>query len=139
MSQKSQPTNLPPGWVKAQLSDLFNDPKSHIVDGPFGSNLKAAEYTDSGIPILRIQNIERYRLIRKNIKYITKEKADDLARHAYQVDDIIVTKLGNPLGKACLVPQSMQNGIIVADLVRLRLTHDNIDKKLLVYFINSPS
>lgn len=49
-----------------------------------------------------------------------------------------VTKLGDPLGKACSVPTGIQPGIIVADLVRLRLNHYNIDKKWLVHAINSP-
>jgi len=138
MREEIKSAQLPQGWAKTQLSDLFIDPKSEVVDGPFGSNLKAAEYTDAGIPILRIQNIDRNKLVNKNIRYISEEKADDLSRHNYQVGDIILTKLGDPLGKACIVPPSIQRGIIVADLVRLRLTHDYIDKKWLVHVINSP-
>jgi len=138
VSEEIKSAQLPQGWAKTQLSDLFIDPKSEVVDGPFGANLKATEYTNAGVPILRIQNVDRNRLINKNIRYVSEEKANDLSRHNYQVGDIILTKLGDPLGKACLVPPSIQRGIIVADLVRLRLTHDYIDKKWLVHVINSP-
>ena len=130
---------IPKQWSVTTLADLFLDPKSEIVDGPFGSNLKASEYVDSGVPILRIQNIERNLLINKNVRYITPEKAENLERHSYRSDDIILTKLGNPLGKACIVPESFAAGIVVADLVRLRLNHEFLSKTFLVYAINSPT
>jgi hypothetical protein len=49
---------LPDGWITLPLSELFFYPTDDIVDGPFGSNLKTSDYTNSGVPILRIQNIE---------------------------------------------------------------------------------
>ena len=41
------------GWASVKLSELVVDPKKDLVDGPFGSNLKADEYTDSGVPVFR--------------------------------------------------------------------------------------
>jgi type I restriction enzyme S subunit len=131
------PQTMPPGWLLTTLADLFLEPKSDIVDGPFGSNLKATEYRTTGVPILRIQNIERNAFINKNIKFVTKEKAKQLTRHSYKPGDVVLTKLGNPLGKACVVPESFDDGIIVADIVRLRLNHGFIDKQFLVYSINA--
>ena len=130
-------SELPPNWHKTQLAELLLNPKANIVDGPFGSNLKASEYQKSGVPILRIQNIRRFRFIPKNIKYIKPNKANDLNRHSYMPGDIIITKLGDPLGEACILPDSITAGVIVADLVRLRLDHDFIDKKWLCYAINA--
>ena len=128
---------FPKGWIEVALSELFLDPTSEIVDGPFGSNLKASEYQNEGIPIIRLQNIDRNKFIKKNINYVTLSKAQDLKRHSYKVGDIIITKLGDPLGKACIVPESFQAGVIVADLVRVRINHNFISKQFLVYSINS--
>ena len=50
---------MPESWCLATLEELVQTPKSDIVDGPFGSNLKASEYVDDGIPIIRLQNIGR--------------------------------------------------------------------------------
>jgi type I restriction enzyme, S subunit len=58
-SVNSDEETLPNGWITLQLLELFFYPTNDIVDGPFGSNLKTSDYTDSGVPILRIQNIER--------------------------------------------------------------------------------
>ena len=129
---------IPQGWALASFADIAIDPKNDIVDGPFGSNLKASEYTDSGVPILRLQNIKRNYFLDKNIKFVTHEKYEQLSRHTYEAGDLIVTKLGDPLGVACIAPQSMGKGVIVADLVRARLPEELIDKKYVAYLINSP-
>lgn len=133
----SEDKTLPVGWVATTLAELLLSPKSNIVDGPFGSNLKASEYQDNGTPILRLQNIKRFRFISKNIKYILASKSRELARHSYEPGDIIITKLGYPLGEACILPNTIHAGIIVADLVRLRLDNGHIDKKWLCYAINA--
>jgi type I restriction enzyme S subunit len=129
--------NLPGGWVWTNLGKIVTNSKNDIVDGPFGSNLKASEYIETGIPIIRIQNIDRNFFINKNIKYINEKKYEELIRHNFMAGDIVITKLGAPLGKSCIVPENMRNGIIVADVVRLRIRHNFIFKKFLVYIINS--
>lgn len=128
---------IPSSWVQVGLSDLFLDPKNNIVDGPFGSNLKASEYREEGIPVIRIQNIDRNKFIDKNINYVTEEKSEFLSRHSFISGDIIITKLGTPVGKACFVPTKYESGIIVADLIRVRIDNDNINEKFLLYQINS--
>ena len=87
---------LPFGWVCTDLQAITLDPKKDIVDGPFGSNLKASEYISEGIPIIRLQNVDRNNFINKNIKYIHQEKAESLSRHSFTMGDIVMTKLGDP-------------------------------------------
>lgn len=129
--------NIPNSWIQLPLSDLFLDPNNSVVGGPFGSNLKSSEYKDEGIPIIRIQNIDRNNFIDKNINFVIEEKAESLSRHSFKSGDIIITKLGEPVGKACLVPEKYENGIIVADLIRVRIDHNHISKKFLLYQLNS--
>ena len=127
----------PANWAWTELENIVPNPKNDIVDGPFGSNLKASEYIGEGIPIIRLQNIDRNNFIDKNIKFISPEKANQLNRHSFSGSDIVLTKLGDPLGKACIVPEGFGPGIIVADVVRIKLDEEYISKKYLVYAINS--
>ncbi|QFQ80813.1 restriction endonuclease subunit S [Vibrio harveyi] len=129
-------SELPKGWVACTPSDLVNDPKNEIVDGPFGSNLKASEYTDEGTPIVRIQNVKRMAFLNKNIKYVTDEKAEFLKRHSFKSGDLLITKLGEPLGLTCIAPEYLDEGIIVADIVRLR-PNPEVNRKCLAYLLNS--
>ncbi len=130
---------LPAGWSWQPLQNLTASPKQDVVDGPFGSDLKASEYVAAGVPIARLQNIDRNAFVTKNIKYLTPEKAADLSRHEFRPNDILITKLGDPLGKACIVPASIGRGVIVADLVRVRPDESRVDRQYLTFAINSPS
>lgn len=130
---------LPAGWSWQPLQNLTANPKQDVVDGPFGSDLKASEYVAAGVPIARLQNIDRNTFVAKNIRFLTHEKAADLSRHEFRPNDILITKLGDPLGKACIVPASIGRGVIVADLVRVRPDESRIDRQYLTYAINSPS
>jgi type I restriction enzyme S subunit len=133
MANKTNPQK----WTQVKLQDLVLNPKNDIVDGPFGSNLKASEYVNSGVPIIRLQNINRNQFINKKIQFITENKAQELKRHEFIKGDIVITKLGNPLGKACIVPDDFEHGVIVADVVRVRINPEVVNKKYLVYAINS--
>ncbi|MGI2172399.1 restriction endonuclease subunit S [Shewanella sp. MF05960] len=129
--------SLPETWVAVRGGDYAINEKDDIVDGPFGSNLKSSEYVDSGTPIARLQNVKRFNFIDKNIKFVTDEKALFLKRHSFKAGDILITKLGDPLGLACIVPKSFTRGIIVADLVRVRHDSQISSAKFLTYLLNS--
>lgn len=124
---------------RVPLTDLVKNPKDDIVDGPFGSRLKASEYVEQGVPIVRLQNIDRNRFLDKNIKFITLEKAKDIARHHFVGGDILVSKLGDPLGEACIAPDHISYGILVADVVRVRPNAAKVDADYLAYALNSSS
>lgn len=129
--------HFPKTWAIVKSSDFVIDPKSDIVDGPFGSSLKASEYIDSGVPIVRIQNVKRFNFIDKNIKFVSKEKYEELQRHNFINGDILITKLGDPLGLACEVPEKYRFGIIISDLIRLRPNLQICSKSFLIYLLNS--
>jgi type I restriction enzyme S subunit len=129
---------LPRGWALTSLEELVEEPMQDIVDGPFGSNLKASSYVPAGVPIVRLQNIDRNRFLDKNIRFVTLEKAAELARHSFRAGDIIITKLGDPVGKACVVPPHLAEGIIVADVVRARIDERRSLIQFVAYAINSP-
>jgi type I restriction enzyme S subunit len=124
------------GWATKPLRDYCEDYKQDIVDGPFGANLKREHYVDSGVPVLKIQNIKPFVIELKKMDYVTPEKAGELQRHAYKKGDIVITKLGLPLGASAIV-EDIPDGIIVADLVRVRA--QKIDTKYLCYHLNSPA
>ncbi len=124
------------GWEIKKLCQLSKN-KDAIVSGPFGSNLKVADYKDIGIPILRLQNIGKGYFIDKSIKYITPEKAEELKYHSFITEDIVLAKLGIPIGKTCLIPTQYKSGIITADIVRIRPDKDIVNYRYLEYFLNT--
>lgn len=124
------------GWEVRKLKDLGTN-KSSIVSGPFGSNLKVKDYKDSGVPIIRLQNIGKGYFLKKDIKYISDEKANELKYHSFNVGDIVLAKLGVPIGKTCIIPDDFRDGIIVADVVRIRPNRNKANYNFLEFFLNS--
>lgn len=121
-------------WPVIRLADLA-DGTGAFVDGPFGSNLKASEYAEAGVPIIRLQNIRPNAFLSKDIKFVTAEKANQLARHNYRPGDLVIAKLGEPCGMTCVLPEQAGRGVIVADVVRFR--GREVNHQFLSYCLNS--
>jgi type I restriction enzyme S subunit len=133
----SSEASLPKGWADIHLDDLVLNPKADLVDGPFGSNLKSSEYVEAGVPVLKIQNIKANRFVWKRLSYVTPRKATELSRHSFVAGDLMITKLGEPLGLCCEVPADLEHGVFVADLMRLRPSPKVVHSPFLLHAINS--
>ena len=94
--------DLPPGWTSAPLGELVTE-RSSITDGPFGSNLKTAHYTDSGPRVVRLQNIGDGQFHDEKA-HISEEHYARLTKHHVSADDILVASLGEELPRACVAP-----------------------------------
>jgi len=134
-----QAKQLPEGWKYTTLLNAVGGDPGQVVGGPFGSCLKVEHYLDGGVPIIRLQNIGRRNFIKKDIKYVSQEKADELSYHSYQSGDLILAKLGDPIGKTCIIPEDEKKGIVVSDAVRIRNANENLSSKYLMYVLNSDS
>ena len=115
--------DLPDGWAYCRLADLAaNEPRA-ITDGPFGSNLKTAHYTDTGPRVVRLQNIGDG-VFKREDAHISLEHYESLMRHSVQEGDLVVASLGETLPRACLVPSWLPPAIVKADCIRVRLHHE---------------
>ncbi|TFB47262.1 restriction endonuclease subunit S [Cryobacterium tagatosivorans] len=121
---------LDAGWSSA-VSDLMRDFPSaplrrvieSIVDGPFGSSLTSAHYSDGGASVVRLGNIgiDEFKMVDR--AFVPLEYAQSLSAHAMRPGDIVVAGLGDermPLGRAAIVPETFGTGIVKADCYRVR-------------------
>ena len=127
---------IPEEWSYGKILQLC-ETKQDIVGGPFGSNLVVNDYREQGIPIIRLQNIQRNQFVANNLKFIDKKKAKELQYHSYKPKDLVLAKLGDPIGKTCTIPQNFPSGIVVADVVRIRPSKKKCDFKFIEYVLNS--
>ncbi|WP_185225844.1 restriction endonuclease subunit S [Chryseobacterium indologenes] len=125
-------------WNKKSLIDTVDKKiKWSFTGGPFGSNLKASDYTSDGIRIIQLQNIgdgefnDNYKI------YTSKEKADELLSCNIYSGEIILSKMGDPVGRACLIPDSLVRCVMASDGIRLVVNEKEYSKLLIYYLINS--
>lgn len=113
--------------LAADLADRPGDPvlrlgtvAQSIVIGPFGSDLTAADYRETGVPVIFVRDVRADVVHRVSDVHVTLAKAADLAAHTVLPGDVVITKMGMPPGVAAVYPEGQPAGVITADLVRLR-------------------
>ena len=111
--------------------------KKDFVDGPFGSNLKVSDQTSYGVRLIQINNIGVGQFRDKTQKFTSEEKYQSIIKHNVKPNDIVVAKMGEPLGRACIVPDFINKGLVVADCMRIRVSLDNFSNYFVMFFLNS--
>lgn len=111
--------------------------KSDIVDGPFGSNLKTIDYVDDGVRVIQINNIGECDFRDKNKRFVTEEKFNSLIKHSVIPGDIVVAKMGEPIGRACILPDYIEKAVIVADCMKIHPNTDIVNTKYLEFLLNT--
>ena len=127
---------LPHGWVTASVDDLRSPSPNAITDGPFGSNLKTSHYTSSGPIVVRLGNIGSGRFIDNDRAHISHEHFATLEKHHIFGGDILVAASGDPIGRACLLPNEIQPALVKADCFRFRPAAE-LNKSYLMLWLNS--
>ena len=103
--------------------------------GPFGSNLKVSDYTDSGVPLVFVRDI-RNGFASNNHKFVSLEKAEQLKAHQVHQGDLLITKMGDPPGDCCIYPFD-HSAIITADCIKMEIDQTVIVPLFAMYFIQS--
>ncbi len=112
----------------------------YASDGPFGSKLKTEHYTDSGVRVIRLQNIGHGRFDNTDRAYISDAYFADLRCYEVRAGDIIVAGLGDethPVGRVALIPKSLGPAINKADCFCLRASTGIISNAYLIYIMSS--
>jgi type I restriction enzyme S subunit len=122
MSDFTENIDLPTNWALCTFSDI-SEGNNAIVDGPFGSNLKTSDYIDdkdNGVPVLTTKNLEGDYSDSK-VRFISKEKFEELRRSQVNPGDILVAKIGS-IGKTGVYPKNARTAIIPANLLKFTVS-----------------
>ena len=98
-------------------------------DGPFGSGLKSEHYSESGIRVVRLQNIGWAEFADLDAAYLDEAYARQLGDHGVKGEDILIAGLGDdghPVGRACVAPVEIEPAMVKADCFRFRLDRRRI-------------
>jgi type I restriction enzyme S subunit len=131
---------LKAGWVVKKLGEIA-DPNIRwsFIGGPFGSNLKSSDYTKEGIRIIQLQNIGDGHFINDYSIYTSVMKADELISNNIYPGDIILSKMGDPVARACIIPDFHDRYLMCSDGIRLVADKNQCNNHFLFYYINSPN
>lgn len=99
-------------------------------DGPFGSGLTSAHYTQHGVRVIRLQNIGAAEFKDEDKAYISPLHYASLGDHSVMRGDLLIAGLGDerhPAGRACVAPTGIEPAMVKADCFRFRLDSSQVD------------
>jgi type I restriction enzyme, S subunit len=126
-------------WSDKALIDVADKSvRWSFVGGPFGSSLKSSDYTTTGVRIIQLQNIGDGEFLDQYKIYTSEGKAEELLSNNIYPGDILISKMGDPVGRACLVPQTERKYVMCSDGIRLNVDEGENVKYFVYSLINSP-
>lgn len=127
-------TDLPAGWHTESLSEvakggLFSDGDwVESKDQDPAGGVRLTQLADVGVAAFRD----------RSDRWLREDQASRLGCTFLQPDDILVARMPDPLGRACLVPPSIGRAVTVVDVAILRPTRSDVDRRYLMWAINAP-
>jgi type I restriction enzyme, S subunit len=129
------PSTNPKGWPCKPVGELA----SKFSDGPFGSNLKSEHYTETGVRVVRLQNIGVGVLLDDDAAYISERHFGELRKHECLPGDVLIGTLGDPNLRACIQPAWLRVALNKADCVQLRPDERVANATYICALLNQPA
>ena len=122
-------------WKEYKIGD--------IVEMQKGFAFKSSDYTNHGVKIVKVSNLNQKRFDDDCCVFILPSLANNYSRYSLKEDDIIISTVGswptNPesvVGKVCRIPKRINGSLLNQNAVRLR-TKDGFDQKFLYYLLTN--
>ena len=129
------PVTNPMGWPMSTIRETALT----YGDGPFGSNLKSSDYVPEGVRVIRLGNILQGSFSEKDRSFISYEKYEGLRRYECNPGQVVIATLGDPLLRACLVPDFGVPSIHKADCMYYETDPNKVLPLFVVCAINHPT
>ena len=120
-------------WKECKLEEVAEN----FAMGPFGSNIKAENFKESGVPVIRGSNLNFFRYVGGNFVFLNEEKADQLKSSNCFPRDLVFTHRGT-IGQVGIVPEGKYQRYVVSQSgMKLSVKKSCLDHLFLFYFFKS--
>lgn len=123
---------MTPNWTTVMVRELVASGEAEIKTGPFGTQLHASDYVESGTPVLNARNIGFGDIRPEKLEYISDETVQRLSSHLLKPGDIIFGRKGTVERHAFIQPEH-ERWFQGTDCLRLRLKGPTIDARFASY------
>lgn len=123
-------------WEVVELGSLASDQDGAIAIGPFGSAMKAENYTADGVPVIRGTNISSSRELGGDWVFIPDAFADAMPRCVTRSGDLVFPHRGS-VGEVALVPNHPGRYFLSTSFMKITLDKRKADPRFMVYFFKS--
>lgn len=124
-------------WPECRIDQLAQDERYSLGIGPFGSNLKVADYRVEGHPLVFVREIRSGGFGGEGTKYVSTKKFDELKAHRVRPGNILITKMGGPPGDVAIYPKNRPEAVITADCIKFAANESVILTSFAYYSMKS--
>lgn len=125
----------PSGWASSSLANLVG------VDGVFvdGDWVESKDQDPAGeIRLLQLADIGDGKFLNKSNRWINDNAFFRLRCTEIKEGDVLIARMPDPLGRACLMPAIPGKCVTVVDVAIFRCSQNEFDNRWLMHAINSP-
>lgn len=119
---------------------LLGSVLAYASDGPFGSKLKSEHYAETGVRVVRLQNIDQNKWNNADKAYVSIDYFQSaLSSLELLAGDVLLAGLGDdriPPGRACIIAEDVLPALNKADCFCLR-TNRQLRPEFLMLYLNS--
>lgn len=127
--------SLPRGWRLATLSELVAD-DGVLTDGDW---VESVDQDPNGeIRLTQLADVGDGRFRDRSDRYMTRAKALELRCTFLEKGDVLIARMPDPLGRACLFPGAQRPCVTVVDVCIVRPGAAPVHTPWLMHFINAP-
>jgi type I restriction enzyme S subunit len=120
-------------WKECKLLELADK----FAMGPFGSNIKAENFVNAGVPVIRGTNLNYHRFVDGEFVFLTEEKANELKTSNCFPGDIVFTHRGT-IGQVGLIPNNKYPRYVISQSgMKVTVNSKLLDNNFLFYFFKS--
>ena len=129
---------VPEGWERLHVGDFVERGQVSIQTGPFGTQLKASDYTEEGTPVINVRNIGYGDLRPDKLEYVPEAITERLTAHLLREGDIVFGRKG-AVDRHLLVSSAQHGWMQGSDCIRLRPLSEKVCPVLLTFAFREPS
>lgn len=127
---------LPYNWAFGKIQDLIS------YDGIFsdGDWVETKDQDPSGdVRLIQLSDIGNGVFKNRSSRFLTYDKAIELNCKFLKINDVLIARLPEPLGRACLFPGDIKQCVTAVDVAIVRIGNYGVNYKWFLYFFNAPN
>ena len=125
----------PAGWWECTLKDVCNGNGGVIQTGPFGSQLHAHDYKETGTPVVMPQQLGDNQISVEGIARISDEDVQRLKRHCLRRGDIVFSRRGDVTRRA-FITEREKGWLCGTGCMLIRPHHPKLCNEYLAFFFS---
>jgi type I restriction enzyme S subunit len=123
------------GWTTATINELIS-PEGLFTDGDW---VESKDQDPEGeVRLIQLADVGDGCFRNRSSRFLRPDQAERLGCTFLKEGDVLVARMPDPLGRACIYPGLSSPAVTAVDVCIIRPANEQIDNRLLMWFLNAP-